>query len=62
MPPVIMWIVGAVGATVLAKWLVREARRINAELDAARAQRVSEPAADHPNLERDPETGVYRPK
>ena len=60
MPPVILWIVGAVGAAVVGKWLVKEARRVNAELDAARAHKVSEP--DRPTLRRDPETGVYRPK
>jgi hypothetical protein len=62
MPPVIMWVLGAVGATIVAKWLVREAQRINAELDAVKAQSVNEPATERPSLERDPSTGVYRPK
>jgi hypothetical protein len=62
MPPLVMWIAGAVGATVVARWLVREVRRINAELDAVRAQSGGEPVGDRPNLERDPQTGVYRPK
>ena len=62
MPPVIMWIVGAVGATVAAKWLAKEWRRVNAELDAVRRQPVDEATADRPSLKRDPETGIYRPQ
>jgi len=50
-----------VGATVVARWLMREARRINAELDAARAQPAGHDG-ERPSLKRDPETGVYRPK
>jgi hypothetical protein len=60
MPPVIIWIVGAVGAAIVGKWLVKEARRVNAELDAAKARPVAD--SDHPTLRRDPETGVYRPR
>jgi hypothetical protein len=62
MPPVIVWIVGAVGVAFVAKWLAREGRRINAELDAARAQSAANAAAEKRSLERDPHTGVYRPK
>ena len=62
MPPVIIWVLGAVGVTVVARWLAKEARRINAELDAARSATVSEPAAERRSLERDPLTGIYRPK
>ena len=60
MPPVIIWIVGAIGAALVGKWLVKEGRRVNAELDAARARPVSD--ADSQTLTRDPDTGVYRPK
>ena len=60
MPPVILWALGAVGAAVAGRWLYREAQRINAELHP------DEPApADDPprrKLERDPHTGIYRPK
>jgi hypothetical protein len=63
MPPVILWLLRAVGAVVAAKLIAKEARRINDELEAARAQW---PAGEGPfkpqSLERDPETGVYRPK
>jgi len=66
---VVVWIVGAVGVAVLAKWLMREGRRVNAELDAARARAAAKAqptakakATGSTNLERDPQTGVYRPK
>jgi hypothetical protein len=62
MPPVIMWVVGAVGAAVAAKWLAKEWRRVNAELDAVRAQSAGEPRTERKNLKRDPETGIYRPR
>lgn len=59
MPPLIVWALGVVGAMALARLIVREARRINAELHPAT------PAAadgDPVTLQRDPKTGVYRPK
>ena len=61
MPPLMLWIAGAVGATVVTRWLMREARRINAELDAVRAQPAGRDG-ERPSLKRDPETGIYRPK
>ncbi len=62
MPPVMMWMLGAVGAAVLVRWLAKESRRINGEIDAVRAASVAEAAGERPSLERDPDTGVYRPK
>jgi hypothetical protein len=62
MPPVIIWALGAVGTAVLVKFVVREARRINAELDEAKAARAAA-AADserYPTLSRDPASGEYR--
>jgi hypothetical protein len=59
MPPLIVWALGVVGAVVLARLIVREARRINAELHPA----TPAPADGEPmTLEFDPATGVYRPK
>jgi hypothetical protein len=63
-PPLVIWTLGALGVTALARVLVREHRRINEELDAARsAAAVTEKAerAHNPTLRRDPRTGVYRP-
>ena len=62
MPPVILWILGAAGLAVVTKWLVKESRRINDELDAFKGQSVREPAGSRTSLERDPETGIYRPR
>jgi hypothetical protein len=60
-PPVIAWTLIAVGAAALCKVLVKEWRRVNAELDAN--DRAVEPAPGPlPTLRRDPETGVYRPE
>ena len=62
MPPIIVWVLGAVGAVAAAKWLAGEARRINAELYPAHD--VLAEAMDREGLatlRRDPATGVYRP-
>jgi hypothetical protein len=59
MPPAIIWALGAFGALVAARWLAREAQRINALLhpeDAAPAE------AEVRTLEQDPVTGIYRPR
>jgi|tagenome__1003787_1003787.scaffolds.fasta_scaffold16362267_1 hypothetical protein len=58
MPPLIVLALGAVGAVLLVRVLMREARRINGELGP---RGDSEPDRAIP-LERDPATGVYRPK
>jgi hypothetical protein len=62
MPPVIVAVLSAVGVMIAAKWLMKEARRINAELhppaDDLRAEGMEpEPIA---TLRRDA-SGVYRP-
>jgi glycerol-3-phosphate responsive antiterminator len=62
MPPLVMWIVRLAGIAIVAKWLVREQQRISDELDAARARASADASGPHPSLERDPTTGVYRPK
>jgi hypothetical protein len=59
MPPVILWAIGALGAAVAGRWLYREARRVNAELHPE--QRPAN-EVEMGKLERDPKTGVYRPK
>jgi hypothetical protein len=59
MPPLIVWALGVVGAVALVRLIAREARRINAELHP----RAPAPGKDEAvRLERDPATGVYRPK
>jgi hypothetical protein len=62
-PPVITAALGALGAAALARVLVREWRRINAEL--ARVSPAATEAVERdqlPKLRRDPRTGVYRPE
>jgi hypothetical protein len=60
MPLVVFGALGAVGGVVLVRVILREARRINAELAEIRG-RAAGPAA-HPTLRRDPASGEYRVK
>ena len=60
MPPLILWALGAVGAAFAGRWFYKEAQRVNAELHPE----VKSPDGSEAvhELERDPKTGVYRPK
>jgi hypothetical protein len=62
MPQALLLVLGAIGAAIAAKLIAREWRRINDELDQARAKPVDIERADMTNLQRDPVTGVYRPR
>jgi hypothetical protein len=64
MPPLIAWGVGLLGGAALVRWAVKEARRINRELEEARFDRMAETMQTQPirNLRRDPVTGAYRPE
>jgi hypothetical protein len=59
-PPLIKLTLGALGAAIAAHWLVREWRRVNAELDRVKRASVAE-AAGATKLRRDPATGIYTP-
>ena len=61
MPPVMLLLLGAVGAVAAGRWLYREAQRINADLHPAEPAPIDERASAR-KLVRDPQTGVYRPK
>jgi hypothetical protein len=63
MPPVFALAFGLMGAAALVRWCVREAHRVNSELDNIRGAAAMEPVdrATLPKLKRDPETGEYRP-
>ena len=63
MPPLIVLAFAALGGAVLVRWAMREAQRINQELEEARLARVREGRRDErmQTLRRDPATGVYRP-
>jgi hypothetical protein len=59
LPPLFLLALGAMGAAVAVRWVVKEARRVNADLDRVRE---AEPAREVlPTLKRDPATGEYRP-
>ncbi len=61
-PPLIGWVLGALGAAMVAKVLAKEWHRVNDELHGR------EPFAEAPAreeiraLRRDPTSGVYRPE
>jgi hypothetical protein len=58
--PFVKWSLVAVGSAMVVHWVVKEARRVNEELERAkRAARISD-GEDRPTLRRDPETGDYR--
>lgn len=63
MPPVFAVVLGLIGAAALVRWCVKEAHRVNAELDGMRARQAAEPVDRDalPKLKRDPRTGEYRP-
>jgi hypothetical protein len=60
MPPVIVWAIGAISALAAAKLLSAASRKVNAELGKLRRDgAVTKPVE---KLERDPKSGVYRPR
>ncbi len=67
MPPVVvppLLVMTAIGAAVVARWVLREFRRVNEELDLLKPARAPE-AVDRSRLQtlrRDPESGDYRPQ
>ena len=63
MPPVLILALGAFASAALVKFMAKESRRVNEELDATRAGTEPEVATKkHPTLRRDPATGEYRPR
>ena len=67
MPPILLsplmkWSLAALGGAMVVHWVVKEARRINEELDQAKRAKVRiSDAENRPTLRRDPATGEYRP-
>jgi hypothetical protein len=60
MPPLIFWALGAIGAALAGRLLYRETQRVNAELHPDESDGAQREAVD--KLERDPATGIYRPR
>jgi hypothetical protein len=60
--PLVKWSLAARGGARVVHWVVKEARRINEELDQAKRAKVRISDAEiRPTLRRDPMTGEYRP-
>ena len=59
--PLVKWSLAAMGGAMIIHWAVKEARRINDELEQARRvkARITD-AENRPTLRRDPRTGEYR--
>jgi hypothetical protein len=66
MPPILLtpllkWSLAALGGAMVVHWVVKEARRINEELDQAKRVKVRiSDMENRPTLRRDPATGEYR--
>jgi hypothetical protein len=67
MPPILIpalarIAIGALGAGAAMHWIVKEFRRINAELDRVRKMPPTDASERHtfPTLRRDPRTGDWR--
>lgn len=61
MPPFVLIIAGIVGGAALVRLAVKEAGRVNRELDEARQRDLNAQGAGA-ELRRDPDTGAYRPQ
>jgi hypothetical protein len=61
-PPLVKWAAVALGGAAITRWVVKEVRRVNAELDRVRTMPATDPAARDrlPTLRRDPKTGQWR--
>jgi hypothetical protein len=61
-PPLIKLALVALGAGAILRWVVKEVRRINAELDRVKTATAIDPAARQalPTLRRDARTGDWR--
>ncbi|MGB8671582.1 MAG: hypothetical protein WCD29_17655, partial [Pseudolabrys sp.] len=59
--PLVKWSLAALGGAMIVHWAVKEARRINEELENARRVKAKiTDAENRPTLRRDPTTGEYR--
>jgi hypothetical protein len=61
-PPLVKIALGAAGVAAIAAWVVKEVRRINAEIARMQATPVADRAQRQamPTLRRDPRTGEWR--
>ena len=60
MTPLVKVALAAAGGAMVVHWIVKEVRRVNAELDARRATVKIRDQERRPTLRRDPATCEYR--
>ena len=61
--PLVKWSFVALGGAMVVHWVVKEARRINEELEQSKRVKVRiRDQENRPTLRRDPRTGEYRPR
>ncbi|HET9175118.1 MAG TPA: hypothetical protein VFN84_02065 [Pseudolabrys sp.] len=59
--PLVKWSLAALGGAMVVHWAIKEARRINEELEqASRVKAKITDGENRPTLRRDPITGEYR--
>jgi hypothetical protein len=59
--PLVKWSLAALGGAMVLHWVVKEARRVNEELEQAKRAKVRVADRENrPTLRRDPTTGEYR--
>ena len=59
--PLVKWSLITLGGAMVVHWVVKEARRVNEELENARRVKAKiTDAENRPTLRRDPMTGEYR--
>ena len=61
MPPLLIWVLGAAGAAAAVKIFSLASEKANADLERVRREGLDN-HGDIAKLERDPETGNYRPQ
>ena len=59
-PPLVKWTLVTLGGAAAVHWVVKEVRRVNEELDRAKAMARVRDQQRLPTLRRDPLTGEYR--
>ena len=61
-PPLVKLTLAAIGGAAIVRWVVKEVRRINDELDRVRMAPTIDPVVRQalPTLRRDPVTGEWR--
>jgi hypothetical protein len=62
LPPLVGWALGALGAAVVTRLVLKEWHRVNGELHPNERMAKTPAREPIPTLRRDPSSGVYRPE